>query len=119
MKTSFLFVFARPPYASLQVQELLDMAMTAAAFDHPVSLLLIDDGVYNLTSGHRPELSDCKDIKPVFESLELYDIEQIFVEAESLSERNLTPKELGLAVELRNRSEIAVLLNQHRVIVNV
>lgn len=119
MKTRFLFVFAKPPYSSLHVQELLDMVLTAAAFDQPVSLLLVDDGVYSLKTGQQPEALNCRDIKPLFESLELYDIEHIYVEAESLAERNLTADALSLPVELLNRAQVGALLKQQNRIVNV
>ncbi|MGH8549480.1 MAG: sulfurtransferase complex subunit TusC [Methylococcales bacterium] len=119
MATRFLFVFARSPHASLQVQEMLDMTLTAAAFDQPVSLLLIDDGVYSLKSGQQPRGLDCKDIVPVFESLALYDVEHIYVEAESLLERGLFVKDLCLPTQLLPRSEIGALMAQQSVIVNV
>jgi tRNA 2-thiouridine synthesizing protein C len=119
MKKRFLFVFARPPHASLHVQELLDMALTAAAFDQTVNLLLIDHGVYSLKSWQQPSRLDCKDTRPIFESLDLYDIEHIYVETESLRERGLGPEDLCLPVQLLSRSEIGTLLGQQTVIVNV
>ncbi|MCI0666830.1 MAG: sulfurtransferase complex subunit TusC [Methylococcaceae bacterium] len=119
METRFMFVFARPPHASLHVQEMLDLTLTAAAFDRPVSLLLIDDGVYSLKSGQQPCLLDCKDIVPVFESLAFYDVEHIYAETESLRERGLFPGDLGLPVELLSRSEIGAVMARQSVIVNV
>lgn len=95
------------------------MALTAAAFDQAVSLLLIDDGVYSLTSGQQPERLDCKDMRPVFESLDLYDVEQIYVEAESLRDRGLAAEDLCRAVRPVPRSEVGALLAQQGVIVNV
>lgn len=118
MRKRFLFVFARPPHASLHVQELLDMTLTAAAFDQPVSLLLIDDGVYSLKSGQQPAQLDCKDPVPVFESLGWYDVEHIYVEAESLGERGLAADDLALPVELLSRSEIGAVMARQSVIVN-
>jgi tRNA 2-thiouridine synthesizing protein C len=119
MATRFLFVFARPPHASLQVQEMLDMTLTAAAFDQPVSLLLIDDGVYALKSGQQPTELDSKDIVPVFESLALFDVEPIYVEFESLQERGLSGEDLCLPVQLLPRSEVGAVMAQQSVIVNV
>lgn len=95
------------------------MTLTAAAFDQAVSLLLIDNGVYSLKSGQQPYLLDCKDVRPVFESLDFYDIEHIYAETESLRERGLAPVDLCLAVQLLSRSEIGPLLGQQTVIVNV
>ncbi|MGH8498396.1 MAG: sulfurtransferase complex subunit TusC [Methylococcales bacterium] len=119
MKTRFLFVFARPPHASLHVREMLDMTLTAAAFDQAVSVLLIDDGVYSLKSGQDSRQLDCKDVIPVFESLAWYEVEHIYVEAESLQERSLSPAELCQAVHLLSRSEIGKIMSRQNVIVNV
>ncbi|MCI0654859.1 MAG: sulfurtransferase complex subunit TusC [Methylococcaceae bacterium] len=119
MNTRFLFVFARPPHASLHVWEMLDLALTAAAFDQAVSVLLIDDGVYSLKSGQDPRQLDCKDVIPIFESLAWYEVEHIYVEVESLRERGLLPEKLCLAVQLVSRSEIGTFMRQQNVIVNV
>lgn len=95
------------------------MTLTAAAFDQPVSLLLIDDGVYSLKSGQQPHELDCKDIIPVFEALALYDVEHIYVEVESLQERGLFAEDLCLAIQLLPRSEIGAIMARQSVIVNV
>ncbi|MGR9106985.1 MAG: sulfurtransferase complex subunit TusC [Gammaproteobacteria bacterium] len=118
MHKRFLFVFSRPPHASLHVQEMLDMTLTAAAFDQSVSLLLIDDGVYALKSGQAADQIDCKEIVPLFESLGLYGVDAIYVEAESLAERGLAPEDLRLPVRLLGRTQIAQLMAQQDVLVN-
>ena len=115
----FLFVFTRPPHAGLYVQEMLDMTLTAAAFDQPVSILLIDDGVYSLHPNQLPARQDCKDVRPVFESLSLFDVEHIYVEAESLQERGIAIDNLCMPGLPLSRSEIGALMRRQNVIVNV
>lgn len=119
MTTRFLFVFQRPPHASLHVRELLDMTLTAAAFDQPAGILLIDDGVYALKSGQHPRHLDCKNIEPIFKALVWHDVEFIVVERESLQERGLLAEDLNLAVQLLSRFEIGAVMRQQNVIVNV
>lgn len=75
MKKRYLFLQTKPPVEG--GPEAFDLAMTAAAFDHEVHLVLADDGVYWLRAGI-PEV--------VSES-----VEQISVERESLKARGLKP----------------------------
>lgn len=119
MKTRFLFIFSSPPHANLHVQEMLDMTLTAAAFDQQVSILLIDDGIYALKSEQKPSTIDSKDIGPVFESLSLYDIEYIYVETESMTERGISVGDLLLPVQCLQRSDVGSLMKRQNVVVNV
>ena len=74
MKKSFLFLQSRAPLDA--GPEAFDLALTAAAFDHEVHLVLADDGVFWLRAG-LPEL--------VTEA-----VEQIVWERESLTKRGLS-----------------------------
>jgi tRNA 2-thiouridine synthesizing protein C len=58
---SYLFVLRKPAHSGVQVQEMLDIILTTAAFDQPVSILLLDDGVFHLKNGQHPESSGMKD----------------------------------------------------------
>ena len=91
MIRTFLFLQTRAPLEA--GPEAFDLAMTAAAFDHEVRLVLADDGVQWLRKG-LPEL--------VAEA-----VEQIAVERESLAERGMAAPE-GIA--LVARAELAALL---------
>ena len=95
------------------------MTLTAAAFDQSVSLLLIDDGVYSLNTNQQPARQDCKDIRPVFESLSLFDVGHVYVETESLQERGIAIDNLCLPVRPLKRSKIGALMRRQNVIVNV
>ena len=94
------------------------MTLTAAAFDQHISLLLIDDGVYALRAGQKPESLECRDICSIFDSLEIYDIDTIYVEKESLAGRGLRSNDLGLAVDVLPRSDVGALMRRQTVIVN-
>lgn len=74
MKKRYLFLQTRSPLDG--GPEAFDLALTAAAFDHEVHLVLAEDGVFWLRAG-LPEL--------VTEA-----VEQILWESESLGERDLS-----------------------------
>lgn len=104
---NFLFVMRRPPHEGSRVRESLDMLMTVAAFDQPVRVLFLDDGVFLLKPGQRPEGLGLKPVLPLLEALEIYDVEGLWVEEESLAERGLRPGALALPARGIRRAEVA------------
>ena len=107
-----LFVLSKAPYTGAYSQELLDLALTAAAFDQNVALALFDDAVFHLKKNQRTEESGPKNISMLFKALPLYDIETILVETESLQERGLVPDDLVGPVTLMPRQQIGELWRQ-------
>jgi len=106
---NYLFVLNKPAYCGNHAQETLDIILTAAAFDQAVSLLLLDDGVFQLKTHQNPTVG-LKDIAAIFSALEIYDVTRIYVEAESILNRGLKPEDLCLPVELVNRKDVAKLM---------
>ncbi len=114
---NFLFVMRRPPYEGSAVRESLDMLMTVAAFDQPVRVLFLDDGVFLLKSGQSPEGLGLKPLAPLLSALETYDVEDLWVEEESLAERGLDPASLFLPVRSVSRAEVTRLVSAADVVV--
>lgn len=112
----YLFVLRKPAHSGALVQEMLDTILTAAAFDQHVSLLLLDDAVFQIKTGQHPEAAGMKDTAAVFKALEIYDVHHIYVEAESLQERGLKPGELCLPVQALYRKDIAGLMKRHDIV---
>lgn len=117
MRKNFLFVLRQPPQAGWRVREMLDMIFTAAAFDQSVRLLFLDDGVYQLKSGQHPEAAGLAAVAPMFAALELYDVEELWVERESLEERGLEAAGLLLPVRLIDRAGLAELMRAQDLVV--
>ncbi|MFA6052797.1 MAG: sulfurtransferase complex subunit TusC [Methylobacter sp.] len=113
---SYLFVLRKPAHSGAQVQEMLDIILTTAAFDQPVSILLLDDGVFHLKNGQHPESLGLKDTAAIFKALEIYDVNDIYAEAESLQERGLKPGDLCLPVQEFYRKDIAGLMKRFDVV---
>ncbi|PKM13545.1 MAG: sulfurtransferase complex subunit TusC [Gammaproteobacteria bacterium HGW-Gammaproteobacteria-3] len=106
----YLFVLRRPPHDGVRTQETLDIVLTLAAFDQSVSLLLLDDGVFQLKKGQQPEAFGMKDTASIFKALEIYDVKSIYAEIESLQERGLKRRDLCLPVQEYHRKDIAALI---------
>lgn len=101
-----LFVLRKPAHSGAYTQEILDVVITASAFDQDVNLLLLDDAVFQLKSGQAPETFGLKNTAAMFNALPLYDISHIYVETESLKERGLTRLSLTETIIEIPRAEI-------------
>lgn len=114
----FLFVLRNSPYLGSRISETLDMLMTVAAFDQAVEILFLDDGVFLLKHNQQPEILGLRPSAPLFRALEIYGVERCWVETESLTERNLTPKDLILPVQAVTRSAVSGLMSQAEILVS-
>lgn len=113
---SYLFVLRKAPHSGAHIHEMLDIILITAAFDQPVSILLLDDGVFQLKNGQNPESAGMKDTAAIFKALEIYDVKDIYAEVESLQERGLKSGDLCLPVQEFYRKEIAGLLKRFDVV---
>lgn len=107
-----------PPHSQLTAQEALDAILISAAFDQTVSLLFLDDGVFQLKKNQHPEVLDLKNIAPSYQALEIYDVTDVFVEQASLLARGLAQGDLILPVQIVAASEVVVLGEAQDIIFN-
>ncbi|MGR9114614.1 MAG: sulfurtransferase complex subunit TusC [Gammaproteobacteria bacterium] len=112
----YLFVIRKPAHDGVLVQETLDIVLTIAAFDQSVSLLLLDDGVFQLKKGQHPETYGMKDTASIYKALEIYEVKSIYTEVESLQERGLKPGDLCLPVQEFYRKDISGLMKRFDVV---
>lgn len=113
---SYLFVLRKPAHCGAYVQEMLDIILTVAAFDQKVGILLLDDGVFQLKNGQHAENVGVRDTAAIFNALEIYDVKNIYTEAESLQERGLKLCDLCLPIQAFARKDIAGLMKQFDVV---
>lgn len=112
MKLAFLFRTA--PHGNAISREGLDALLAATAFcdEEEIGVFFIDDGVLNLLDWQNPELLLQKDFIRTFKLLDLYDIEQRFVCADSLDQYNLQTEQLIISAEKIDRTSLINKLNQ-------
>lgn len=108
----FLFVMRTPPYHGINLQEKLDLLLTTAAFDQSVTLLFLDDGIFQLKKNQHPEQLGLKNTSCILDSLELHNVKALFVEAETLQERGLKRSSLSLPVQLIEREQVSHFMQQ-------
>ena len=112
MKLAFLFRTA--PHGNAISREGLDALLAATAFcdEEDIGVFFIDDGVLNLLDRQNPELLLQKDFIRTFKLLDLYDIEQRFVCADSLDQYNLHAEQLIISAEKIDRTLLINKLSQ-------
>ncbi len=114
----FMYVNRRAPYGTVYALEGLEVVLIGAAFDQDVSMAFVDDGVYQLKKGQDTSGSDIKNFSPTYRALEMYDVEKLYVEKESLEARGLTEEDLLVPVEIIGTAELTELMEQQDVILN-
>jgi tRNA 2-thiouridine synthesizing protein C len=114
----FAFINRKAPYGTIYALESLEVVLISAAFDQDVSLVFVDDGVYQLKKGQGTKAVGMKNFSPTYRALEGYDIEKLYVEKESLECRGLTEEDLIVDVEVLTSEEMATLMDEQDVVMS-
>lgn len=114
----FMYVNRKAPYGRIYALEMLETVLISAAFDQDVSVVFIDDGVFQLKKGHDTKAVNMKNFSPTYRALEGYGIEKLYVEKESLEARGLTAADLIVPVEIVDAATLAELMDQQDVIIS-
>jgi tRNA 2-thiouridine synthesizing protein C len=94
MAKKFMFMNRKAPYGSIYALESLEVVLISAAFEQDVSLVFVDDGVYELTKGQKTDGIGMKNFSPTYTALGDYEIKKIYVDKDSLDARGLTLDDL-------------------------
>ncbi len=112
----FMYVNHRPPHGTIYALECLEVVLITAAFDQVVSLVFIGDGVYQLKKDQDTTGIGTKNFSKTYRALDDYDVEQIYVERESLDARGLTADDLIIPAEVLPTSELREIMSQQDVV---
>ncbi len=114
----FMYINRRAPYGTVYSVEGLEVVLIGAAFEQDVSMVFLDDGLYQLKKGQDTGDSGMKNFSPAYRALEMYDVEKLYVEKESMEARGLTEDDFIVPVEVLSTSELTELMEQQDVILN-
>lgn len=108
-----LFISRHAPYGSSLAKDALDAILAASAYDQQLSLLFMDDGVFQLLANQTANDIGQKSFAAILPVLTLYEINSIYVHYESLVQRQITINELVLdSVQIIDSAAISSLLAQ-------
>ncbi|MEH6649816.1 MAG: sulfurtransferase complex subunit TusC [Motiliproteus sp.] len=111
---TLLLVIRHSPYANQVAREAFDAALTAAAFEVPLSVLLLDDGCYSLLASQQPEQLQAKNLGKTLPALAMYDIERVYTASSALTQRGIDPTQLQIDAELLDDADVSALFHQHQ-----
>jgi len=109
-KKRLLLIFRQPPYGNTLARAGLDAALAAAAFEQHISILFMDDGVFQLLPAQDAAAIEQKNQRRQLDSLPLYDVDTLYVEQASLQARNIAPESITDKLELLDPSALQQLL---------
>jgi tRNA 2-thiouridine synthesizing protein C len=113
-----MFVNRKAPYGTIYALESLEVVLIAATFDQDVSLVFLDDGVYELIKGQNTKGIGIKNFSPTYRALDGYDVEKLYVERESLIKRGLSEDQLLVDVEVLSSAQMGELMQQQDVVLS-
>lgn len=90
MPESLLIISRQAPWSGVGARETLDIVLAGGAFDLPIGLLFMDDGVFQLAPGQNAKAVQQKDLTANLQALELFGVEDVFACSHSAQERGLT-----------------------------
>ncbi len=128
----FVYINRKAPYGTVYALESLEVVLIGAAFEQEVQLVFVDDGVYQLTKGQDTEGVGMKNFSKTYSALGDYDVNQIYVDEQSLKDRGLTMDDLQeltyededddwaekSSMKLVNREQLADLISDADVLLN-
>ena len=90
----FMYLNRKAPYGTIYAWEALEVVLIGAAFDQDVSVMFLDDGVYQLTKGQDTKGIGMKNFSPTFRTLGDYEVKKVYVDRASMEARGLTQSDL-------------------------
>ena len=114
MAKSLLLISRQSPWSGPGAREALDIILAGGAFDLPIGLLFLDDGVHQLLPGQNAKAVQQKDLSANLQALPLFGIEDLFVCADSAAERGIDTEALGLdGLKVLTAPDIAALIDRY------
>ena len=115
----FTFISRQAPYGKDSAQLCLDAALAATVFEQKVNYVFSDDGVYQLMKHQNGDMIGSKTLGNALEALDLYGIEEVFVNEASLRQRNLHPEDLLIKTTPVTNIQLADLILKSDYVINL
>lgn len=114
MAKSLLLISRQGPWSGPGAREALDIVLAGGAFDLPIGLLFLDDGVLQLTAGQNAKVIEQKNLGANLQALPMFGVEDLYVCAESAAERGIDTQALSLPdLKVLAAPAIAALIDRY------
>lgn len=119
MAKKILILCRQPPYGSPLARAALEIALATSVFDQQLSLLFSGDGIWQLLKNQQASAIDEKSIEKLIAAFPMYDIDSVYVDAESMRERNIELKDLSLEAQLLEPVQISAFCEQFDIVLSL
>lgn len=119
MSKSLLLITRQAPWSGPGAREALDIALAGGAFDLPLGMLFLDDGVLQLCPGQQPAQLQQKDLSANLQALPLFGVEALYASSRSLQERGLDLQQLTLPVESLDDQALSALIARYDLVMTL
>ncbi|MCU1758553.1 sulfurtransferase complex subunit TusC [Pseudomonas sp. 14P_8.1_Bac3] len=114
MAKSLLIISRQAPWSGPSAREALDIVLAGGAFDLPIGLLFLDDGVFQLAAKQDAKALQQKDLSANLQALPMFGVEDLFVCGDSAAVRGLDPNGLSLEeAQVLAADEITALIDRY------
>lgn len=107
-----LVVVRHAPYSSSLARTAIETALATAAFDQPVDILFMGDGVLQLLAQQDSQAIGTRNMGRLLASLPLYDIEAVFVDGEAASRYGVDLASSPVAARTLTSAQMQELMRQ-------
>lgn len=111
----YLIINSKSPTKDLDAQEAQDLYLALSAFGKDISLLFTGEGVLQLLKGQNLKLTNRKNFTTILEELDLFDIDKVYVEQQSLVKYKLSQDDLAISVTVVEDNYFRELINNNDV----
>jgi tRNA 2-thiouridine synthesizing protein C len=118
-KKNITFISRAAPYGQDKANLCLDMALASAVFEQNINYVFLEDGVYQLLKGQDATTIQSKTLGNALETLELYGIENIYVDQSSLEKRGFSETDILSGASIISKDSISTLIQQSDSVFNL
>ncbi|UVJ42081.1 sulfurtransferase complex subunit TusC [Pseudomonas sp. LS1212] len=113
MAKSLLIITRQAPWSGPGAREALDIVLAGGAFDLPLGMLFLDDGVFQLQAAQQPGQVQQKNLGANLQALPMFGVDDLFVSSVSLAERGIDPHSLSLEVQALDDAALSALVDRY------
>ena len=105
-------ILRQAPYGHTLAQEALDALLALSVYGQAPTVIFMGDGVFQLVAKQESQGIGQKSVEKKLAAFELYDIESVFICADSLAQRQLSQEDLAVAGTVVAQGALIDLLHQ-------
>jgi len=90
----FMLIVRKAPHGTIYVHEAIEVMFIMATFDMDLSVVFLDDGVFSVKKGQDTKELGIKGFSASLGTLADWDVTNVYVDGQSLEDRNLSADDL-------------------------